>query len=156
MTQSWLTLAGQDDATDKLLASWAIAEPIKVDGLFCRFPCLRLAVLCDRRSSMHCGGLRSSQAPNFRAQNGRSHLTFNRIANFNAKIELGVLTMMERPAAEVALRPADRRYAGRRATAAHLLMVGGSNAASPMSFVAMLGVTATSVRPSDIGHFVAI
>jgi len=26
----------------------------------------------------------------FRAQNGRSHLTFNRIANFNAKIELGV------------------------------------------------------------------
>jgi hypothetical protein len=92
----------------------------------------------------------------FRAQNGRSHLTFNRIANFNAKIELGVLTMMERPAAEVALRPADRRYAGRRATAAHLLMVGGSNAASPMSFVAMLGVTATSVRPSDIGHFVAI
>jgi len=38
MAQSWLALARQDDATDELLASWAIVEPIRVDESLLPFP----------------------------------------------------------------------------------------------------------------------
>jgi hypothetical protein len=37
MAQSWLTLARQDEATDELLASWAI-ESIQADGNVVPFP----------------------------------------------------------------------------------------------------------------------
>jgi hypothetical protein len=38
IAQSWLILASHDDATDDLLANWAIAEPIKADGIVLPFP----------------------------------------------------------------------------------------------------------------------
>jgi hypothetical protein len=38
MAQSWLSLAHQDDASDELLASWGIVEPIKADGIVLPFP----------------------------------------------------------------------------------------------------------------------
>jgi hypothetical protein len=38
MAQSWLSLALRDDATDNLLASWNIAQPITIDAIFVPFP----------------------------------------------------------------------------------------------------------------------
>ena len=38
MAQSWFSLVHQNDATDQLLASWGIAEPIKADGNILPFP----------------------------------------------------------------------------------------------------------------------
>ena len=38
MVQSWISLAPKDDATGKLLPSWGIAEPLKVDGIVLPFP----------------------------------------------------------------------------------------------------------------------
>jgi hypothetical protein len=38
MTQSWLSLARQDDATNDLLASWNAAWPIKPNGIIVPFP----------------------------------------------------------------------------------------------------------------------
>ena len=38
MAQSWFSLVHQNDATDKLLASWGIAKPIKADGIVLPFP----------------------------------------------------------------------------------------------------------------------
>ena len=32
MAALWLALAGQDEAIDNLLASWDMAEPVKIDG----------------------------------------------------------------------------------------------------------------------------
>jgi len=49
----------------------------------------------------------------FKAQDGPSHLTLNRIASFNAKNELGALTVMETQAAVVAHRPSASREIAR-------------------------------------------
>jgi hypothetical protein len=59
MAQSWLTIARQDDATDELLASWAIAEPIKANGILLPFPTTPEPLPCQQSTKAD----RSRQRP---------------------------------------------------------------------------------------------
>ena len=59
MAQSWLSLASQDDATEDLRTTWAIAAPIKADGIVVPFPMPPEPLPCQQSTKV----ARSRQPP---------------------------------------------------------------------------------------------
>ena len=52
MARSWLSLADQDRTTDELLASWAMVEPIKADGIVLPLAALQEPLPCQQSTKV--------------------------------------------------------------------------------------------------------